>query len=182
VRAIVLVFGLSLMAAPLYAQPHEPRQTVSAIAGFGSTYDDEGSLGRGALVGGAFERVLFGNLRLQLSGELLTHRRSEGFFQSSGQTITGGAALVQRFGHGSAQPYAFGGVTAGRHTGTNNFDGQRFPVSNSGAGLRFGGGVAFRAGRNFEIGPELRMNTFFINDDSDAAMLPSLGIRAGWRF
>ena len=126
-RSILFAVALGVITTPLYAQSHEPRQAISVIGGTGATYDDEGSLGRGGLAGGAFERVLFGNVRVQLSLELLTHDRATGFFQSSGQTVTGGVSLVQRFGRGGAQPYAFGGLTAGRHSGTSVFDTQRFP-------------------------------------------------------
>ena len=181
-RAVVLALILSAIADGVCAQPAtESRQSVSLIGGLGKTYDDEGSLGRGWLVGGAIDRVVFGRTRLEGSLELLTHDRDAGYFLSNGRTVIGGLSLVRRFGSGGTQPYLFAGLTAGHHSGANRFSGNRVPLSNTGAGMRFGFGVAMRAGARYEIRPEIRMNGFFIDNDSDPATLPSFGIRVAWR-
>lgn len=182
VRAIVWSLGLLLVSTTAFAQPRESRGSVSAIGGVAKTLDDEGSLGRGWLLGGAIDRVVFGKTRVELSLDVLTHDRDAGYFRSNGRTIVGGLSLLRRFGSGSAQPYLFGGVTVGHHSGTNEFNGSPVRLSNSDTGLRFGLGVAIRAGRRFEVSPELRMNGFFIDNDSDPATLPSFGIRVGWRY
>jgi len=177
---------LCLCAASAYAQAPPPKQgpppknSFSVIGGAGTTYDDESSLGRGMLLGAAYDRVLFGTTRADFSVELLTHDRDSGYFQSIGRTVIGGVSLLHRFGRGDVQPYVFGGVTAGYHTGTNTFATEPFPVSSTRTGTRLGFGIAFR-GEHVEISPELRMNGFFTRDDSDPWMAPSFGLRVGWR-
>lgn len=179
-RASILAFVLCCIPVVAHAQS-ESRASLSVIGGFGKTLDDEGSLGRGWLIGGAVDRVIFGRTRAEVSLELLTHDRDAGYFQSHGRTIIGGVSLVRRFGSGGTQPYLFAGLTAGHHSGTNTFSGTPVERSNSDAGLRFGFGVAIRAGRRYEVTPEIRMNGFFIDNDADPATLPSFGIRIARR-
>jgi|SRR5215831_15352992 len=168
--------------APARPKPVESNSSFSAIGGTGKTYDDEGSLGKGMLIGAAYDHVLVGTTRLEGSIELATHDRESGVFQSTGRTVTGGLSLVQRFGRGQAQPYVFGGVTVAHHTGTNVSPADTLAVSSTNAGTRFGFGIAFHdcTGR-LEISPELRMNGFSSNKGSDPWMLPSFGLRVGWR-
>jgi hypothetical protein len=181
VRITVLTSILVLFAAIGQAQTRESKATLSAIGGFGKTFDDEGSLGSGWLAGAAVDRVVFGTTRAELSIEVLTHDRDSGYFLSNGQTTIGGLSLVHRFGRGAAQPYVFGGLTAGHHSGTNTFSGLPVELSNTSPGFRTGFGVAIRSGGRLEISPEIRLNEFFIDDDSDPAMLFSFGIRIGLR-
>ena len=177
---IVWSLALLLVSTTTLAQGQESRGSVSAIGGVAKTLDDEGSLGRGWLIGGAFDHIVFGKTRAEVSLELLTHDRDSGYFLSNGQTIIGGLSLLRRFGSGGAQPYLFGGLTLGHHSGTNHFDGSPVKLSNTDAGLRFGFGVAIRAGQRLEISPEIRMNGFFVDNDSDPITLPSFGVRVGW--
>lgn len=188
----LLALLLCVVATSAYAHPPTttptaarapapaPKNSLSVVGGVGKTYDDEGSLGRGLLLGAAYDRVLFGTTRADFSVELLTHDRDSGAFQSIGRTVIGGVSLLHRFGRGSVQPYAFGGLTAGHHVGTNTFATDRFPLSSTRTGTRFGFGIAFR-GQHLEVSPELRMNGFFTGNDSDPWMMPSFGMRIGWR-
>ena len=178
-RPLLFVLAICLFAPP--AQAQSSRGSISAIGGFGKTYDDEGSLGNGWLAGGALDYVLFGQTRVEGSVEILTHAREAGYFQSSGRTLIGAASLVQRFGE-RTQPYVFGGLTVGHHSGTNTFDSKPLAVNVTNAGYRAGGGVAFRAGDRFEIGPELRWSGFFTSNDAGPVWLPSFAMRAGWRW
>lgn len=180
-RSMVLVLLFAGTASPVFAQTQESRATLSAIGGLGQTFDDESSLGRGWLVGAAWDRVLFGGTRVDVSLETLTHDRSAGYFLSEGRTTMAGVSLAQRFGRGGAAPYVFGGLTVGHHSATNNFAGVARPVSSTDAGYRFGAGLAFRAGARFEISPEFRFNGFFVENDSDPVWIPSFGLRFGWR-
>jgi len=59
---------------------------------------------------------------------------------------------------------------------------QEFPGCGTDAGLRFGGGVAVLVNQRFEVSPEFRMNGFFIDNDSNPWMVPSFGVRVGYRF
>jgi hypothetical protein len=199
-RKALLILVLLVVARPSYAQPPQspppapqpspsrppsrPPQspgTSSVIGGFGKTMDDEGSLGGGWLAGAAIDRRVFGNTRAELSLEMIAHDRDSGSFLSSGQTVIGGVSLVHRFGTGTVQPYLFEGLTLGHHWGTNHFNGDPVFISSTDAGLRFGVGVAIRAGRRLEISPEVRLNGFWIDNDADPATLPSFGVRFGWR-
>jgi hypothetical protein len=180
-RPLLVTLTLVLVAAPAHAQTVNSRSSFSAIGGSGTTYDDEGSLGKGWLIGGAYDHVLFGTTRVELSAELLTHNRDSGYFQSTGNTAIAGVSLLHRFGKGNAQPYVFGGVTLGHHAGTNTFVTARVHLSTTNPGTRFGFGLALRSGDRIEISPELRMNSFFTSTDSDVWMVPSFGLRIGWR-
>jgi outer membrane protein with beta-barrel domain len=164
------------------AQPGESRTSVTAITGVAKTYDDEGSLGRGWFVGGSVDRVLFGTTRLEGSLELVTHSRDTGHFAAEGDTTIVGLSLVHRFGRQTVQPYVLGGVTIGHHSGKSSFDDLRFTASSTDLGLRFGAGVAVVVNTRFEVSPEFRMNGFFIDNDSNPWMVPSFGVRVGYRF
>jgi len=204
-RKALLVIVLLAAARPSYGQPAgqppsrppgqpagqppgsrgvqrpESRGTSSVIGGFGETLDDEGSLGHGWLAGAAIDRHVFGNTRAELSLEMVRHDRESGFLQSGGQTVTGGVSLLHRFGTGKVQPYILEGLTIGHHWGTNHVNGDSVFVSSTDAGVRFGAGVAIRAGRRLEISPEIRLNGFWIGNDADPGTLPSFGVRFGWR-
>lgn len=179
--AVVLALALLLSPAVALAQPQVSRTTATAITGAGTTYDDEGSLGSGWIVGGSLERVVFGTTRAEASLEYFSHHRNSEHFGSRGGTTVVGATLVHRFGRRRAQPYLFGGFTVGHHSGTNSFSGGSTDIASTNHGLRFGFGVAVQVGERFEVAPELRMNSFYIDRDSDPATLPSLGVRLGMR-
>lgn len=164
------------------AQPAESRTSATGIAGIAKTYDDEGSIGRGWLLGGSVERVLFGTTRLEGSLEFVTHDRDTGHFAAEGTTTIVGVSLVHRFGRRSVQPYVLGGVTLGNHSGKSRFDDLAFTASSTDLGLRYGGGVAVAVNERLEVSPEFRINQFFVDDDSSPWMVPSFGVRIGYRF
>ena len=180
-RIILLTLLFGSAAGMARAQPAPPKSSLSAVVGAGQTWDDESSLGRGWLAGAAIDRALVGGLRAELSIELLTHDRSEGFLQAEGHTVIAGASVLQRFGRGQTRPYLFAGLTSGRHSGSRTFGDQRSNESSSDFGWRAGAGLAIHFGSKYEIAPELRMNGFFIDNDSPPAMLLSAGVRFGLR-
>lgn len=169
-------------AATVAAQPGESRTSVTAVIGVAKTYDDEGSIGRGWVVGGSVERVLFGTTRLEGSLDFVTHSRDTGHFAAEGDTTILEVSLVHRFGRRTVQPYGLGGVTIGHHSGKSSFDDLRFSASSTDFGLRFGAGLAVIVNERFEVSPEFRMNGFFIDNDSNAWMVPTFGVRMGYRF
>jgi opacity protein-like surface antigen len=182
-RIGILCLTVSLATAgTAAAQPGESRTSVTAIAGVAKTYEDEGSIGRGWLIGGAVDRVLFGTTRAELSLELVTHNRDTGHFAAEGKTTIAAVSLVHRFGRRTAEPYVLGGVTVGHHTGHSRFDALRFTASSTDLGLRFGAGVTIVVNERFELSPEFRMNGFYIDNDSSPWMVPSFGMRVGYRF
>ena len=182
-RIVIFCTAVLISAAgTAAAQPAESRTSISGITGVAKTYDDEGSIGRGWLIGGSIERVLFGTTRLEGSLEWVTHSRDTGHFAAEGDTVIGGLSLVHRFGRRTVQPYVLGGVTVGHHSGKSSFDELRFTASSTDVGLRFGGGAAVMLNERFEVSPEFRMNGFFIENDSNPWMIPSFGIRLNYRF
>lgn len=169
-------------AATAAAQPGESRTSVTAITGVAKTYDDEGSMGGGWLVGGSVERVLFGTTRLEGSLEFVTHSRDTRHYAAEGDTTIVGLSLMHRFGRRTVQPYVLGGVTIGHHSGKSSFGDLRFTASSTNPGLRFGAGVTVVINTRFEVSPEYRMNGFFIDNDANPWMVPSFGVRVGYRF
>ena len=178
-NALLLLF-LTFTATAVHAQTGS-KSSVSAVLGGGQTWDDEGSLGRRWLAGAAVDRPLIGGLRAQLSVEVLTHNRSEGYLQAEGRTVIAGASLLQHFGHARARPYVFGGATSGHHSGSRTFVDVRSEDSSTDFGWRAGAGVAIGTGSKYEISPELRVNGFFTDSDSHPATLLSIGVRVAMR-
>ena len=177
--AIFTVVGLLSMCTSARAQ--DSRAAVSAVTGGARTYDDEGSLGSGWLAGAAADYVLFGTTRLQGSLEYVSHHRDIEYFGSTGGTTIAGISLVHRFGRQRVQPYVLAGLTVGHHSGTNRFSSGSTKITSTDKGMRFGAGIAVRAGTRFEISPEFRFDGFYIDRDSDPAMLPSFAVRFGLR-
>ena len=176
-RITLTILLITCTAGSAHAQPAHSKTSVSAIVGAGQTWDDESSLGRGWLAGAAIDRRVIAGLHLEVSVEMLTHDRAEGFLRADGQTVIGGASLLQRFGGRRAQPYIVAGATVGRHSGSRTFGGLRSEESSTDTGWRTGVGLALRAGTKYEITPEVRMNGFFIDTDSHPATLLSFGVR-----
>ena len=179
-RTTLLLLFVTFTATAVHAQT-ESKSSVSVVVGGGQTWDDEGSLGRGWLAGAAIDRALVGQLRAELSVEVLTHGRSEGYLQADGHTVIAGASLLQRFGRARARPYIFGGATGGHHSGSRTFVDVHSEESSTDFGWRAGAGVAIGAGSKYEISPELRMNGFFTDSDSHPATLLSIGVRLAIR-
>ena len=177
----VIVAGFAAAAS---AQPASTgfTSTVSATVGGGTTWDDEGRIGSGALVGVRGDRRLFGDTFVEAALDYLHHERT-GNFEATGNTLFFSASLVQRFGRRAAQPYVFGGLTIARHSGRFGFPalGSFSDASSTDPGFAFGGGVAIRAGR-FEVGPEARFLILQADSDSSPAYADWIGARLGVRF
>lgn len=184
-RAFIMAALVAAVAAPAAAQ--SVRQgfdsTVSAVGGGGRTWDDEGQIGSGIVVGGRVDRRLFGNTFLEGGLELLGHTRT-GRFAADGHTTFISGTLVQRFGLGAAQPYVLGGYTVALHSGTAGFpeDGILHDTGGTSHGYLFGGGVAAAIGDRFEIGPEARFFVLGSKDDSLPAWATWVGVRFAMRF
>lgn len=176
------VMALAVLSGNAQAQSVETRGTASAVGGGGRTWDDEGGLGTGPVLGGRVDWRVFGNTSLEASIDALSHDRSGGFFEAQGRTLFIGVSLVKRFGSAAAQPYVLGGYHVAKHSGSTTFDGMRTDRDSTGHGFHFGGGVAIRIGDRFELGPEARFYIIQPKDDSDPAMAYWIGGRLGVRF
>jgi hypothetical protein len=179
----LLVMLLLSSAPPARAQTTTPSGTIAGIAGGGKTWDDEGQIGSGALIGLRAERRLFGRTFAEVAVDYLRHERT-GRFSAEGHTVLVSGTLIQRFGTGGAQPYVLGGVTLARHRGTYGFpeDGIEYSTGSTDTGFAFGGGLAVRVGQRFEVGPEARLLTLASDDDSSPAFVYWIGGRFGVRF
>jgi hypothetical protein len=183
VGAAIVMFCLG--GLDVWAQAPAPgfNSTVGVVGGLGKTWDDEGAIGSGALVGGRADRRLFGHTFAEISIDYLRHDRI-GRFTAEGHTILVSGVVVQRFGDRDAQPYALGGITVASHSGTFGFPELNLVSSTSSTSLGyvFGGGLALRAGTRFEVGPEARFLAFASDADSSPAFAYWIGGRFGVRF
>lgn len=173
---------LILSAATTNAQTSEPRGSAGGLLGLGQTWDDEGSIGTGPVVGGRVEWRLFGTTAVELSVDVLSHDREGQFFEANGRTLFTGASLVHRFGESVAQPYLLGGVHLATHSGTTRFDDRRTERDSTDLGYHFGGGLAIRVSDRVEAGPEARFYMIQPGNDSDPATAYWIGGRVGFRF
>ena len=184
-RAIVAAAIWLLGCASAWAQPAgaDFKSTAGGVVGGGQTWDDESQIGTGFLIGVRANRRLFGNTFAEVSLDDLQHERT-GRFSADGRTILVTGAIVQRFGHAAAQPYALGGIALARHSGTSGFPelGIQSSTDSTNAGVMFGGGVAVRAGSRFEVGPEARFLILDPQSGSAPAFATWFGVRFAIRF
>jgi opacity protein-like surface antigen len=181
---VAVVLSIALASSTGAQTLPDPLATgISGTLGAGRTWDDEGPIGNGLLAGVHLDRRLVRNTFIDVGVDWLRHDRS-GRFTAEGRSVLFGASIVQRFGHGAAQPYVLGGVVVVRHSGTFGFpeDGTFTRTDSTDAGLAFGGGVAIRVGARFEVGPEARFITVGTSNDSAPAFAQSVGGRVGVRW
>jgi hypothetical protein len=171
-----------LIATNLFAQSSPPRGGAAIVVGSSRTWDDEGSLGTGITAGARVDWALFENTRIEGAIEYYRHDRSGGFFESEGHGSITSASLLQRFGHGGAQPYVLAGIDLFHHDGTTRVGDLSTRRQSYDRGFHFGGGVAVRIGDRFEAGPEARFYIINAGNDSDPAWAYSIGGRIGVRF
>ena len=188
-RRLILIALITLALPSLaVAQSDHPQGSLSAVAGGGQTWDDEGSLGGGFVFGARADYRLWGKTYGEIAVDVLTHDRDVGYFKADGRTTFLTASLIRRFGEGRAQPYILGGGLIAWHSATLTF-GSGVPEqmvssdeSSTNGGFTFGTGVLVRAGDRVELGPELRLLGMFVGDDSDPATAYWVGIRVAYRF
>jgi hypothetical protein len=101
---------LFLLALPLCAQPRSPE--VFAQIGWGAAQDDEGSVGKGAVYGGAFTIPLASRWAIDVDAQHTRTLRTvaPGYEFGARRTLIGPAILYRR---GSGRAYWFGGAGAG---------------------------------------------------------------------
>jgi hypothetical protein len=181
--AVVILFFTLADAASAQTTPPSSRWSFGATVGFGQTWDDEGSIGTGVLAGGFADWRVLRHTDLELATDYLRHVRDTGHFQAEGHMTLFSASIVQRFGGDTVHGYVLGGAGIGVHSGTAGFPADNLVTDTSGThpGYIFGGGMMFRAGKRFEVGPIVRMVMLTIDDDSDAALAATFGVRVGWR-
>lgn len=182
-RVSIVIFAITLgLAENTAAQPSEPRWTIGATGGFGRTWDDEGGIGSGWLIGGYVDRRLSQNVDLEVAADLLTNRRTDAF-EADGHTTYLSAQIVRRFGSREANFFLMGGGALAIYQGTTGFSDGSFRTEHSSTnpGFMFGAGMSFHAARNLEIAPIVRMTLMQIDSDSDPWSTITAGLRIGFR-
>ena len=188
-RTAVLISGifaalLSLASETLAQTAERPAWTFGATAGGGQTWDDEGSIGKGWLVGGYLDRRISAHVDLEIGADVLRHERNTGpfSFQAEGYTTYLSAALLRRFGPPKSNFFLLGGGTVGIHNGKAGI-GDAPALNDAGSsnvGFVFGGGASFLTSARIEIGPIVRMTWMRVSDDSDPFSSITIGMRVGW--
>jgi hypothetical protein len=179
--SLIVMFSVSLDATAQSTHA-DSRGAIAGVVGGGRTWDDEGSLGTGPVVGGRAQWRVFGTTSVEASVDALSHDRSGGFFESEGRTIFLGATLLHRFireESARGQFYILGGLHLAKHSGSTTFDGVRRDRDSTDPGYHFGGGIAIRIGKRLELGPEARFYLIQPGNDSDPAMAYWVGGRLG---
>ena len=173
---------LCSVPSSLWAQTApDPRWTFGATAGVGRTWDDEGSIGSGWLIGGYVDRRLTQRLDLELATDLLKNHRDDRF-QADGHTTYLSLQLIPRFGSRAHNGFVMGGPAVAFYEGTTGFDDGSFRNEHSSTnwGWMFGGGFSFRTRSSLEIAPIVRMTLMNIENDSDPWSSITGGVRVGF--
>ena len=179
---LTLLF-VSALASPAMAQPTATASnwTFGGAAGYGRTWDDEGSIGNGWLLGGYVDRRLSKNVDLDLAIDVVKNSRDDNFV-ANGHTTYVSAQVIRRFGSRQANGFVMGGGTLGFYSGETGFsDGSfRSKRSSTNPGWIFGGGFSFRTATGVEIAPIVRITLMQIDTDSDPWSSITYGIRVGF--
>ncbi|MGH9163355.1 MAG: outer membrane beta-barrel protein [Vicinamibacteraceae bacterium] len=165
----LVVFLLLAVVSSAQAQGAPPRGTVAGVVGAGQTWDDEGSLGKGMVVGGRLDWRLFGSTSVEVAVDRLAHERSGEFFEAEGGSVMVGVSLLHRFSGARAQPYVLAGVDLVRHSGTVRFDAMAIPRESTDGGVHVGAGLAVAISERVEVGPEGRFCVLNAENNVDPA-------------
>jgi hypothetical protein len=151
--ALVLAF-----AGTTGAQDAPSGSTLASVIGAGRTWEDEGSIGPGLLAGARVDRRIAGGTLAEAAVDYLRHDRSDRYVATGG-TVLVTASIVQRLGRREAQPYVLGGFVVAHHSGSSGFpeiSHTTMHTTSTNLGFSGGGGLAFKAGRRVQVGPEAR--------------------------
>lgn len=178
---VLLLAALGLTPAIAAAQTTDPKWTFGGTGGWGKTWDDEGGIGSGWLVGGYVDRKLSKNVDLDFAADLLSNKRTDNF-EADGKTTYLSAQVIRRFGSRQANGFVMGGGALAVHDGITQFSDGSFRTEHTSTnpGLIFGGGLSFRTGNDIEIAPIVRMTLMFIEDDSDPWSSITVALKVGF--
>lgn len=160
----ILTAFLLLLPSTALSQDYRPKYEVFGTAGYGTTYDDEGGVGRGLDVGAGFGVRAIGKLGFEGSVNRIGHLRE---FASSpvrfeGTGVFACANALYHFSDSKAQPYVIGGIGLLHHEDRSSGLGPpRPPLSASGFAYNFGAGVKVFLNKHISLRPEFRV---FVGD------------------
>jgi hypothetical protein len=181
----ILTTLLSLPSQSSAQSSERPSWTFGVTAGGGQTWDDEGSIGKGWLVGAYVDRRISRHVDIEFSADLLRHERNTGpfSFQAEGHTTYLSAALLRRFGPPGGNFFLLGGGTVGIHKGKAGSGDmpELNDTDSANVGFIFGAGASFLATANIEIVPIVRMTWMEASADSDPFSSIMAGVRVGLR-
>ena len=177
----LLFVGLLITPATSHGQTTDPKWTFGGMGGWGKTWDDEGGIGSGWVIGGYVDRKLSKNVDLEFAADLVANTRTDNF-EADGKTTYLSTQLIRRFGSRQANGFVMGGGALAIHNGTTQFSDGSFRTEHNSTnpGLIWGGGLSFRTGNDIEIAPIVRMTLMFIDNDSDPWSSISVGVRVGF--
>ncbi len=176
---LLLIVGPAVAAAQTVSSP----LTLGGAVGGGRTWDDEGQIGDGGMLGAYAAWRWRSRTAVDVATDLQWHRRTGGAFEARGHTSLVSAALVQAFGGASTSGFVLGGGAVGFHAGTAGFPahGMMRRISGSARGFVAGGGLTFRSRRGLDVGPIARMVFLSPEHGSDPAYAITVALRVGIR-
>jgi outer membrane protein W len=162
--------------------------SVNVLAGYGRTWDDEGSIGTGGAIGGAVEYRFRPKLSVNGAIERLAHDRDTGFLHFSGRTVFATLGLTYHFAASGVSPYVGGGFGGAFYKGQLR-DTLALPppgiVSprSSTSTLGYGSaGVDIPIGDRFVVSPDVRIALCQPQDDFAPWSTIRFGVKAAVRF
>lgn len=179
---LIAVVLFACVASNAYAQTTpERRWTFGVTGGWGKTWEDEGGIGTGVLIGGYLDRRLSKHVDAEISVDVLKNKRTDAF-RADGHTTYFSAQLVGRIGTRTANLFVTGGGTLGVYRGTTGFLDGSFHSrhSSTNPGFIFGGGLSFRTANDVEIAPIVRMTLMRVESGSDPWASITGGFRLGF--
>jgi outer membrane protein W len=181
--ASIALSTLLAQSAPPPAVVSSPL-SVSVLVGNGRTWDDEGSIGRGAAVGGSVEYRFRPKLSVNGAVERLAHERDTGFLKFSGRTVFATIGVTYHFAATGVSPYVGGGFGGAFYKGTLTDDiaGDAVVPRSSTSTLGYGNaGVDIPIGTRFVISPDVRITMCQPQDDFAPWSAIRFGVKAAIR-
>ena len=182
---------IAFAATSLLAQAPPPvtvpaPSSASVAIGSGQTWDDEGSIGKGASVAGSFAYRFRPHWSVDGTVERLAHKRVTAGPIFSGRTIFTTAGIAYHFGETGVSPYAGGGFGGAFYSGTftDVFGGTGVALERSSTSTAAYGnaGVDIPIGARLVVSPDFRLTICQAKDDFAPWSTLRFAIKAGVRF
>jgi hypothetical protein len=188
IKAFIFVAVFLLIPIKSFGQDYDSRWEVFGTVGYGGTWDDEGGIGGGIVVGGGLGVRPTSRVGFEGSFLRVFHKRtfdlSPVIFEGTGVFVSGNA--LYHFSESRVQPYVTGGAGLVHHTDRSSGLGQpRSSVGASGLAYNFGAGLRIFANRHISLRPEFKVYLGNLGDRAPIdpvfnAVGGSLGISYHW--
>ena len=186
ILAAAATAGLLLAQTPgsIRATPDDHRLLLTAGVGHGKTWDDEGSIGSGVLLGAGLEWELNGHWSIGGRIERLAHhRQTGGHLAFDGTTLFATAEVRYRMGRADVRPYLVTGYGLAHFQGrlSNRAAPETRDRQSTSGTVVGGGGVEITLGRRLLLVPEVRMQICQPSADFATWLAIRAGVSVGWR-